>query len=468
MAAPAAAPLTAAPLTAAPLAPPRSPRREIARIAAPVSAEFVLTLLLNVVGQVVVGTLGATAIAAVGFANSLTVIVTLTLGGLGTSVTILVARAHGAGRQHETSRVVTGALAVGGLVSLGVTLAPLVAAQPLLRLVGASATVAEAGAGYFRLATLATVPTLLVAVLSGLQRAAGHARGPMAATLVTVVVNTVLGFALVLGLGPMPRLGVAGAGLATLVAALVKVAIVATQVYGVHRLARWETPRRGRGWAGTGRSLVVLAVPLAVTALFYTVGTFLYNVVLQQLGDDALAAGQIVATLEQVFVVASIGLMTAATALVGREIGRGDPGAAAAWVLRVRRAGVATGLLFGGLFASSVLLLPLLFPGAGADVRAMAAVGIVVNAVAQVVKVRNMILGAGVLPSGGDVRGVILGDVVSAFAVGLPLAVTLGLHTPLGVLGVFVARVIEECAKVLIFSWRSHRLRWDEVVAAQG
>ncbi len=98
----------------------------------------------------------------------------------------------------------------------------------------------------------------------------------------------------------------------------------------------------------------------------------------------------------------------------------------------------------------------------------MAAVGIVVNAVAQVVKVRNMILGAGVLPSGGDVRGVILGDVVSAFLVGLPLAVTLGLHTPLGVLGIFLARVLEECAKVAIFSWRSHRLRWEDVVATHG
>ena len=70
-----------------------SPRREIARIAVPVSAEFVLTLVLNVVNQVVVGTLGATAIAAVGFANSLTMILILTLGAVGASVSILVARA---------------------------------------------------------------------------------------------------------------------------------------------------------------------------------------------------------------------------------------------------------------------------------------------------------------------------------------------------------------------------------------
>ena len=91
----------------------------------------------------------------------------------------------------------------------------------------------------------------------------------------------------------------------------------------------------------------------------------------------------------------------------------------------------------------------------------MATAGIALYAISQVVKVRNMILGAGVLPSAGDVRGVIFGDVVGAFVVGLPLAVVLGLHTPLGVAGVFAARVIEELAKVVIFSRRTRRVRWD-------
>ncbi|NUR16769.1 MAG: MATE family efflux transporter, partial [Dermatophilaceae bacterium] len=63
-----------------------TPAREIARIAVPVSMEFVLMLVLNFVNQIVVGSLGATAIAAVGFSNSLTFILGVTLGALGTSV----------------------------------------------------------------------------------------------------------------------------------------------------------------------------------------------------------------------------------------------------------------------------------------------------------------------------------------------------------------------------------------------
>jgi Na+-driven multidrug efflux pump len=288
----------------------------------------------------------------------------------------------------------------------------------------------------------------------------------MVATLLTVLLNTSLGYCLVFGVGPFPQLGVAGAGCSTLVTAVLKAAILLAQVFMQHRLVSWELPRTVGQWRAVLVPLFVLAVPLGVTELFWTSGTFLYNVVFQRLGDDALAAAQIAATLEGVFIVGSIGLMSATTALVGRAVGRGDGREAMAWVRRVKRVGVHTGAGFGLLFALSTLALGLLYGNAGADVQRTAAVGILLNAAVQVVKVGNMVLGAGVLPSGNDVRGVILGDVTGAFLVGLPLAVVLGLHSLLGAVGVFLARVVEVCAKVGIFTARSRRLDWHGLAAA--
>ena len=87
--------------------------------------------------------------------------------------------------------------------------------------------------------------------------------------------------------------------------------------------------------------------------------------------------------------------------------------------------------------------------------------------VTQVVKVRNMIIGGGVLPGAADGKGVIIGDVVGAFVVGLPLAIGLGLYSPLGVWGVFLARSAEEVVKVLIFEWRRRRIDWDRLATEQ-
>jgi putative MATE family efflux protein len=444
---------------------PPSPVREIARIAVPVSMEFVLMLVLNFVNQVVVGGLGATAIAAVGFSNSLTFILGVTLGALGTSVAILVARAHGAGRHERLDHTVTAAVAMAGLLGAVVSFVPWLFADHLLALVGASPSVAAAGTEYFRLTVLATLPVMLSAVFSGVLRSAGRPTSPMIATMITVVANSVIAYSLVTGVGPLPALGVAGAGWATLVTASVKAVILAWMAFGPRRVVRWSLPDHLGEWRAVIVPLFVLALPLGVTELFWTVGTFLYNVVFQQLGDKALAAAQIVTTLEGIFFVGSIGLMAATTTLVGRSVGRGDIADAVAWVRRVKKAGVGTALAFGLLFGVSVLLLDPLYGQAGPDVRLMAGVGILLNAAFQVVKVRNMILGAGVLPGGNDVRGVILGDVLGAFGVRLPLAVLLGLHTPLGYVGIFVARIVEEVVKLVIFTYRARRIRWDRLVA---
>ena len=443
---------------------PTGPGREIARIAVPVSMEFVLMLVLNFVNQIVVGGLGATAIAAVGFSNSLTFILAVTLGCLGTSVSILVARAHGAGRRGDLDHTVTAAVLTALVLGVVVSFVPWFFSDKVMALVGASPAVAAAGTDYFRLTVLATLPVMLSAIMSGVLRSVGQPTRPMVATMITVVANSVLAFSLVTGLGPFPELGVAGAGWATLVTAVVKTLILLWMSYG-RRVIGWSLPDSVRQWRAVVVPLFVLALPLGVTELFWTVGTFLYNVVFQQLGDEALAAAQIVTTLEGVFIVGSIGLMAATTTLVGRSVGRGDVDAAMAWVRRLTRAGVGTAAVFGVLFASSVLFLDTLFAEAGRDVRVMAGVGILINAAFQVVKVRNMIVGAGVLPSGNDVRGVILGDAVGAFVVGLPLAILLGLHTPLGYVGIFVARIVDECAKLAIFTWRAKRIRWNALVA---
>lgn len=443
-------------------------RRLIAGIAIPVSLEFILILVLNFISQVIVGVLGATAIAAVGFANSLVFILVVTFGAMGVSVSILVARAFGGQRRSEMSHTVTAALVIAGLLTLLGMLVPLLAPTQLLTAVGASPSVAAVGAEYLRLNAISMLPLVLVAILSGAMRSTGYARSPMIATIVTVPLNVVLAYVLVLGVGPAPDLGVAGAGWAVLVTSTIKLVLLMVLAFAVHRIFDWSLPESVTQWRAIVTPLIVLALPLAITELLWSGGTFLYNVVAQQLGDAQLAAAQIVTTLEGVFMVGSIGLMSATTALVGRSVGEHDAPGAAHWVARLTRAGMFTGIAFGVLFAASAIAVPVLFANAGTEVVTLAAIGILMNAAFQVVKVRNMILGAGVMPSGGDVKGVILGDGVGAFLVGLPLAIALGLFTPLGLIGIFIARILEEVVKLGIFTRRTRRIRWEAVVEREA
>jgi putative MATE family efflux protein len=445
----------------------RLDRYPIASIAVPFGLEMVLMLGLNFANQIVVGVLGATSIAAVGFANSLVFILMLTFGGLGTSVSILIARAYGGGRRDDLSQTLTVALLVGGCFAAIGALIPQFFPEALLHLLGASAPVATVGSPYFRLIAITLIPNVLIAALSGALRSTGYARSPMIATFVTVPLNTLLAYLLVLGVGPFPNLGVAGAGWATLTTTTLRFGLLALMTYGVHRIAVIEIPGHMQQWRIIVKPLIVLALPLAITEFFWTTGTFLYNVVFQRLGTDQLAAAQIAATMEGIFIVGSLGLMSASTALIGRSLGSGDAVDAQHWIVRIKKVGIQTGVTFGLLLALSAFAIPTLFPHAGSVVWKGAIVGTIINGVFQVVKVRNMVLGGGVLPSGNDVKGVILGDVVGAFIIGLPLAIVLGLYTPLGIAGIFLARAIEETGKLGIFTWRERRLSWPRIAAAQ-
>lgn len=81
-------------------------------------------------------------------------------------------------------------------------------------------------------------------------------------------------------------------------------------------------------------------------------------------------------------------------------------------------------------------------------------------AVSQPAKVLSSVLGNGVLASGGDTRFVLLGNLAGTYVIGLPTAIGLGLFTGLGFFGVFIAKTLEECVKVVCFLFRFLRCRW--------
>lgn len=444
----------------------KSPGREIAAIAVPVSLEMVIQLVLTFINQIIVGTLGAVAVAAVGLSGSLGFLFFVTLGALGSGTSILVARRAGASDQTGVNQTLTVSVATSVLAAALLTVPVVLGAGTLLSLAGGEEAVTRTAIPYMQVSMLALIPGSLAWILSGALRSLGHARTPLVATVITVIVESLVAYGLVFGVGPLPQLGVVGAAWALVIANTLKVALLAYQIYGPRHLAALTLPPRP-AWRSIAAPLLTISAPIAFTEFAWSLGGFMYAAVFARVGTAALAASQIVHTLEGIFIVGSFGLMSAATVFIGRSLGAGDAAAAQLWLSRIGRAGIVTGISFGVLFAASAFLVPGLFPKVGADVHHIALFGILISAVTQVVKVRNMIIGGGVLPGAADGKGVIIGDVVGAFVVGLPLAIGLGLYSPLGVWGVFLARSAEEVVKVLIFEWRRRRIDWDRLATEQ-
>ena len=435
---------------------------KILRLAIPVSLESVFQMGFNAIDQVIVGRLGADAVAAVGLSNSIASIALLLYASAGVGAGVMAARACGRKDLKEVSQIASAGQGLSGLLGLITAFLLVSFSQPLLWLVGADPNLTGSANGYFQLYAVSIAPMILSAVTSAVFRSLNDPRIPLIITCAAVVLNTVLGFVLVLGFGPIPSLGVIGAGWATLLSQGGRCLALILFLYSSKKGVRWVWPLPGSRTGTTVVKLLRLTGPIALSEVLWGMSTFVYAVVFTRLGTTKLAASQIVLSLENIFIVASAGLAPAAVAVIGQALGVGSLPAAKANAWLTIRFGLLSGLTLGTLYAGSSFLLPTFYPKVGQDVLQLAFWGVLLMAVTHPAKVLSSVLGNGVLASGGDTRFVLMGNLIGTYAVGLPAAIGLGLLAPFGFFGVFGAKVLEESVKAACFSLRFLRALWYE------
>jgi Na+-driven multidrug efflux pump len=210
----------------------------------------------------------------------------------------------------------------------------------------------------------------------------------------------------------------------------------------------------------TSTKLIELTLPIAVAEVLWGASGFIYALVFIRLGTDALAASQIVMTIENIFIVAVAGLGPAAVAAVGQKLGTGSVQAAKEHANVVLKLGLTTSIILGVLFAGVSLFVSVLYPKVGAAVLRFAFGGILILACFQPAKVLNGIFGNGLLATGGDTKYVLMANLAGTYGIGLPCAIFLGLFTGLGLYGVFFAKGADELTKLVCFFFRYRTPAW--------
>jgi putative MATE family efflux protein len=437
-----------------------SSARKILALALPVGLETVFQTSLGAVDQLIVGFLGADAIAGVGLSNTVTFIVMLIYSAVGTGSGVLIAQAFGRNDLEEVSATAAYGQILAGSFGLCTALPLVLFPSVILRWIGAQETVANEAAGYFQLFAASAPLVAISAVSTATFRSLNDTRTPMIITVGAVALNTLFGFFLVLGISPFPKLGVLGAGVATLLSQTVRCLVLLVAVHRRRNGPRWRWPWQHVGMAAIARKLFAVTYPLALSEMLWGASAFAYTLVFTRLGTDALASSQIVMVIENLFIAVAAGLAPAAIATIGQAIGGGSVQCAKKNATVVLRLGLLAGLLFTILLLGTSFLLPVLYPRVGTEVLQVAFWGILIAACVQPAKVLNSILGNGILPSGGDTKFVLANHLIGSYLVGLPVAVCLGMFAGLHAWGVFGARALEEIIKVIFFWLRFRTPAW--------
>ena len=140
-------------------------------------------------------------------------------------------------------------------------------------------------------------------------------------TMAAVGLNTLLGLFLVFGWGPFPKLGVVGAGSATLIAQFARCLVLLIALYRKEKGLKWYWPLPGTGIAKVFGPLLEITYPIAISELLWGTSTFVYTIILTRLAVAALTSSQIAMTIENLFIVGASGLAPAAVASIGQALG---------------------------------------------------------------------------------------------------------------------------------------------------
>jgi putative MATE family efflux protein len=325
------------------------------KIAWPSMLTNVVGGLQGIVDHALVGHLvGFNGNAAIGVSWQIILVVIVFMSSLFSGMSVLVARFAGAGESDKVDRTVYQAFLTATFLSFGV-MAPFgyLASPWLLDFVNAAPAVRAEALPFLRIMFVFVGGMLMFFMLSTALRSAGDARTPMFLGIAMTVLNLVLNVILIRGLGPIPSFGTKGSAMGTSIAS----GLVA--VFSMWKLwsGAWVVSfPRGQGFGPDWRiirSLFRFGLPTGIQGIAMNVGGVLMLSFIGSLPQSAAAQAAFAISYTQLFSLitwTSVGLMGAAAAVAGQNLGAGRPDRADAAVHAAARFGFAGAAVIGFFF----------------------------------------------------------------------------------------------------------------------
>ena len=284
--------------------------KKIMNIALPAMAENFLQMLMGMVDNYLVASLGLIAISGVSVASNIITIYQAIFIALGAAISSLISKTLAQGDKENLAYHTAEAIKLTLLLSFLLGLVSLLFGRQMLNLLGTEKAVAEAGGLYLALVGGTIVLLGLMTSFGALVRVTRNPRFPMYVSLLTNVLNALLS-----GLGIYVfQLGIVGVALGTVLARLIGVVILWRELdlSAIH----WS-------W-GLDRELLRLSLPAAGERLMMRAGDVVIIAIVVAFGTEAVAGNAIGEVLTQFNYMPIFGVATATVMLVAHAVGEGD------------------------------------------------------------------------------------------------------------------------------------------------
>lgn len=402
--------------------------RKLITLVLPIAFQQFMLALVSASDVLMLGELSQSALSAVSLATQITFVQNLFLAAMTIGLSVLAAQYWGKKDVKTVEKIFAYVLKITVLISAVFAAAAFLVPTYLMRIFTQDALLVEEGAVYLRVVSVSYLLTGISQIYLCILKNSGKAFKSSIISSVSVLVNIALNAMLIFGLLGMPKLQIAGAALATVIARVVEVVWCILETGKKDRVKlRYANFKKD---AVLCRDFWNYTFPILGNEIVWGCGFTMYSVIMGHLGSDAVAASSIANTVKNLLVCFCLGLASGGGIIVGNELGAGRLEAAKNYGRKLCKMALICGAASGVLLLA---LVPFILGAVNLSGQSLFYLKwmLIMCSYYLIGKSINTTTIAGIFCAGGDSKFGLLCDVV----------VMWGIMVPMGLIAAFVLKL---------------------------
>ncbi len=437
-------------------------------LAVPIALQHLISISLNTIDTIMIGSFGESAVAAVGISNRIYFFFVMVTFGIYSGMSVFTAQYWGNKDIKNVKNMLGMELSLGIGASLVFLLVISMFPQTLISLFIKDPVVIELGQDYISIVVFSYLFTAISFAISFTMRSVGNVKMPLLINASCVLINTLLNYIWIFGHLGFDAMGVRGAAWATLVARMVECTCFVLYLtkknnnillFKVKDLFQWTFSML--------RQKLKVALPVLVNEVVWSLGITMTHVAYGLLGTGAVAAVQVGTTVLGIFEAGFFGIGNACAVMLGNEIGRENY----ALTEKYAKKYISVMIIFGIIMGAMLILLrgPIigLFDLGTATVESIYYILFVLGAYIPL-SMLSYLLFIGVLRSGGDTRFCMVLEMITIWGYVVPIAFIAVLVLRLPVYGVMALINFEHVLKLIFLFPRYRSKKWIKNLVKDG
>ena len=293
-------------------------------IALPIMAQQFVTSFVNLIDNIMIGSVGSLALTSVTVSNRIYLLFNSTLFGLSGASGIFIAQHYGAKNHEKTQKILNINLVCGLLVSCFFVLVLIFIPEKILRIFTDNPEVINSSLAYLKYVLLAYIPYSISMSTMMALRAVGINKIQLAVGLVSVATNTVLNYLLIFGHFGFPMLGLQGAAVATAIARWVEMCIYLIVLVRHKHYFKLDIKGMIRLDLEMISVMIKKAIPLTLNEVLFSMATSIIFIAYSRCNETLIPAISVVDTVMQIAYIIFSGLSSAVSILIGNKLGANE------------------------------------------------------------------------------------------------------------------------------------------------